>query len=110
MMINQAPTENVDGNDILTVENDYWRDLNDALVRLESGKPQADDFSKVILEGYFKDKAINGVSLLATDYVKQAGVRGDVMEQLVAISNLQDYFETIKNLGTVPAEDTETEG
>lgn len=109
--INQIPTElveNVNSEDeLLRVENQYWREKAEALVRLEQGNPQPDDFKKVILEGYFKDKAINGVSLLATDHVKRAGVRGDIMEQLVAISALEDYFQVIKNLGFAPEEDEE---
>lgn len=109
--INQIPTELVAGasseEELLKIENQYWVDLAQALERLETGKPHPDDFKKVILEGYFKDKAVNGVSLLATDHVKRAGVRGDIMEQLVAISALEDYFHTIKNLGTLPEEDEE---
>jgi hypothetical protein len=103
MLINQAESQlkDTDGNkDLLTVENEYWVNLHNALERLE----QNDDFKLVIKEGYFKDKAVNGVSLLATDYVKKAGARGDIMEQLVAISQLEDYFATIHNLGTIPAD------
>jgi hypothetical protein len=84
--------------ELLMVENNYWMDMNMALERLESNE----DFKKVILDGYFKDKAVNGVSLLATDYVKRGGFRGDIMEALVAISQLQDYFITIKNKGAAP--------
>ena len=107
MLINQAQcnTENAEGKDLLTVENQYWADMYDSLERLKCN----DDFKRVILDGYFKDKAINGVSLLATDYVKRGGFRPDVMEQLVAISNLQDYFATIENLGTTPSIDDEPE-
>lgn len=103
MLINQAESQlkDTDGNkDLLTVENEYWVNLHNALERLE----QNEDFKKVIKEGYFRDKAVNGVSLLATDYVKQAGARGDIMEQLVAISQLEDYFNVIHNLGTIPAD------
>lgn len=103
MLINQAESQfkETDGNkDLLTVENEYWVTMHDALARLE----QNEDFKKVIQVGYFKDKAVNGVSLLATDYVKQAGARGDIMEQLVAISQLEDYFNVIHNLGTIPAD------
>lgn len=110
MLINQAkaPTENVDTNkEILTVENEYWVSLHEALERLENGNPQPDDFKKVILDGYFKDKAINGVSMLAHEHVKQHGLRPDVMEQLVAISNLEDYFITIHNLGSIPVDEDE---
>lgn len=89
--------------EILRVENQYWVDMAQALERLE----QNDDFKKVILEGYFKDKAINGVSLLATDYVKKGGFRPELMEQLIAISQLEDFFMTIKNIGSVPTEEEE---
>lgn len=110
MQINQVPTEMVEKanteDEILRVENEYWVSMNAALERLEKNP----DFKTVILDGYFKDKAINGVSMLATDHVKRGGFRGDIMEQLVAISQLEDYFYTIKNLGTIPEEDEEVEG
>lgn len=108
-MINQmAPTELVEKanseEELMLIENQYWVDTAAALTRLETGNPQPDDFKKVIMDGYFRDKAINGVSMLGTDHVRRSGVRGDIMEQLVAISHLQDYFMTIKGLGTVPEE------
>lgn len=106
MLINQAECavneNNVTGeSEILRVENMYWADMAMALERLEKNE----DFKRVILDGYFKDKAINGVSMLATDHVKRGGFRGDIMEQLVAISQLEDYFATIKGLGTMPVEE-----
>ena len=84
--------------------NSYWVELAEALERLERN----DDFKKVILEGYFKEKSVMGVSLLATDYVKKSGLRTDVMEGLIAISALQDHFQTIKAMGR-PAEYDESE-
>jgi hypothetical protein len=107
MVINQAPLDGVENkteDEIIRVENEYWAEMAQALVRLETGKPQPDDFKKVILEGYFKDKAINGVSLLAVDHIKRNNLRSEVMEQLIAISQLEDYFATIKNLGLTPSE------
>ena len=102
----ESQLKETDGNkDLLTVENEYWVTMHDALERLENNP----DFKLVIKEGYFKDKAVNGVSMLATDYVKSNGLRGDVMEQLVAISQLEDYFATIHNLGTIPADDDDEE-
>jgi hypothetical protein len=77
-------------------EFNHYVGLKQALERLE----QNPDFQKVILEDYFKNKPINGVSLLATDYVKKNGLRGEIMEDLVAVSKLQDYFLNIKRLGT----------
>jgi len=107
MLINQAetaiPTENVSEQEILRVENEYWVTKANDLDKLKT----MPEFQRVILDGYFKDKAINGVSLLATEHVRRAGVRGDVMEQLVAISHLEDYFATIDNLGKMPDEDEE---
>lgn len=108
-MINQIPTEQVEKatteQELLTIENSYWVELWNSLERLKSNE----DFKKVILEGYLKDKAIKGVSLLATDFVKKNSLRADVMEQLVAISNLEDYFITVENLGTVPEVDEDEE-
>lgn len=77
-------------------EYNHYVGLKQALERLE----QNPDFQKLILEDYFKNKPINGVSLLATDYVKKNGLRGEIMEDLVAVSKLQDYFLNIKRLGT----------
>ncbi|WP_169777793.1 hypothetical protein [Campylobacter curvus] len=76
-----------------TTSNEYYVKLDEALKRLESNK----DFQDVILNGYCKDKALAGVMLLGRHDVKKRGERPDVMEELVAISNLQDYFSTIKN-------------
>jgi len=100
-MITQA-ANNVDPQE---QEYLYWRGLKEALERLE----QNEDFNKVILEGYFRDKAVNGVSLLASPQIKAQGKRADIMEALVAISQLEDYFLTIKALGEDIPEDDEDE-
>jgi hypothetical protein len=101
---NQFSTENVEDRELESIKTQYWVDLKESLDKLMKNE----DFKKVILDGYFTDKAVNGVSLLATDYVKQNGHRSDVMEQLIAISALQDYFETIRGLGTdAPADEDE---
>lgn len=108
-MINQNAAENELTAEMLE-EYNYYVGQKQALDRLETNP----DFKKVILEGYFRDKAVNGVSLLATDYVRKNGLRAEIMENLVAISNLQDYFLTIKRRGTEPEddeiEDESTEG
>lgn len=109
MQINQVPTEKVEKanseDELLRVENEYWAEMAKDLAWLRT-TPQ---FKRVILDGYFKDKAINGVSLLATDHVKRGGFRGDIMEQLVAISHLEDYLIMIENLGSAPVDDDEVE-
>ena len=76
-------------------EYNYYVGMIQALERLENNP----DFQKVILDGYFKDKAVNGVSMLASGYIKKNGLRADIIESLVAISQLQDYFITVKQLG-----------
>lgn len=88
---------NLDEQQIYVEENQYWSDMSDSLERLENNE----DFKRVILEGYFKEKAVNGVSLLAQDAIVSGGHRTAVIEDLIAISSLEDFFITIKNLGSV---------
>jgi len=101
MLNNHVPTENVEGKDLESVSREYWVDLKKSLERLEANE----DFKAVVLDGYFKNKAIDGVSLLATDYIIENGLRSRVMESLVAISQLEDYFKTIKAMGGEGSED-----
>lgn len=103
MLINPAPTENVEGKSLEVVENDYYMSMAQALARLK----QNEDFKKLILEGYFKDKAIRGVEIMATDYARVNNLRGAIMEELNGISMLKDYFLTVESLGMKPADDEE---
>ncbi len=103
-MSNQITAENELTADEVK-EYNYYVGMKQALDRLE----QNPDFKKVIMDGYFKDKAINGVSLLATNYIRKNGLRPEVMESLVAISQLQDYFISIKQLGAELPEEDEDE-
>ena len=88
---------------VAVTDNTYWISMQEALERLHNNE----DFKKVILEGYFKDRAVNGVSMLASGHVVDNGLRPQVMEDLIAISRLQDYFLTINNLGSITEEDEE---
>ena len=96
---------NLEDQQIIEVENQYWVDMWTSLERLQHNK----DFKRLILDGYFKDKAVNGVSLLAQDAIVENGMRPRVMEDLVAISKLEDFFITVENLGTIPSEDDDSE-
>lgn len=80
---------------------EYYIDMAEALTRLE----QNADFQKVILKGYLVDRAVMGVSLLADESTKRAGKRPEVFESLVAISSLEDHFNTVRNLGASAAQD-----
>lgn len=93
---------NLNEEEILEVENQYWVNMWNDLRSLK----EDERFKRVILDGYFKDKAINGVSLLARDDVVSNGHRSAVMEDLIAISSLEDFFISIENLGSITAEDS----
>jgi hypothetical protein len=101
-MTNQSSTEPVE---LETADAQYWVELSESLIRLEDNE----DFKKLILSGYIKDKALDSVSLLAVPAMKRAGERPDIMEDLIAISNLQYYFKMVKNFGAMAKEDLETE-
>jgi hypothetical protein len=92
---------NLTEDQMMQAENDYWVDMAESLARLHDNP----DFQKVVLKGYFTDKAVNSVSLLAKDSIVETGRRSAVMEDLIAVSSLQDHFITIRNLGTVSIED-----
>jgi len=94
---------NLGDQQILEVENEYWAGMWESLRNLRNNP----DFKRVVLQGYFRDKAVNGVSLLAQDAVIANGQRSAIMEDLIAISSLEDFFITIENLGSIPPEDDE---
>ena len=94
--MNSQEVENLE-----TVERHHFVERREALERLEKNK----DFQLVITQGYFVDKAVEGVSMLAQEGVKRQGQRPDVMEMLVAISNLEDYFATVKAMGAGAKQD-----
>ena len=79
----------------------YFVGQRQALERLENNP----DFQKVILEGYFKDRAINIVSALGSEHVRRTGTRAELMEEANAISMLQQHFITVKNLGAEAPEE-----
>ena len=80
----------------------YFVGQRQALERLEKNP----DFKFLILEGYFKDRAINIVSALGSEHVRRTSTRGELMEEAIGISMLQQHFVTVKNLGAeAPEED-----
>ncbi len=91
---------NLEQEQLLEVENEYWTGLNKDLIELEKD-PR---FQRLIINGYFKDFVINQTSMLASDVIIREGKRGLIQEQLVAVSHLQEHFSMIKNLGSIPDE------
>lgn len=100
-MNNLKLNENVE---LESADNSYAVEMYEALERLYDNK----DFQKVILDGYFKNEPIRITSMLATDYIRKTGKRPELMEHLVAISNLEDWFNTIVQIGA-PVEYTDEE-
>ena len=92
---------NLEQEQLIETENNYWAGLNKDLTELEND-PR---FQRLILNGYFKDFVVNQTSMLANDSIIREGKRGVIVEQLVAVSHFQDHLMTIKNLGSVPSED-----
>lgn len=105
-LINQEQVkvnENMSDEEILTVGNDYWMQLAHDL----EGLKQDERFQRVILEGYFKDRPINGVFMLDAPGVAENGARKDLMEEMISISKLQWYFKMIESMGSAPEETEE---
>ena len=80
--------ENIDSN------KTYNQKMGEALTRLKSNP----DFQLVILDGYLKDGVLDSVSLLAVPQIKKEGRRTDVMEDLIAASNLSYFFQMTEML------------
>lgn len=81
------------GSDLQTVEITKWIELDKALDRLYKNE----DFKKVILEEYFENKPLGAVSCLSEASFIERNQRGVLMEELVAVSNLQYFFKMIRN-------------
>jgi len=83
--------------EILTVDRteeiDHALTMGKALNNLRKNT----DFKTLILEGYIKNKALASVSLLAVPQIKEQNRRTDIMEDLIASSNLEYYFMMIDN-------------
>ena len=81
--------------EILSIEKDtdHAVKLGEAYKRLAENQ----DFKDLIVEGYLKDKVLASVSLLAVPQIKAQNRRPDVMEDIVAASNLQYFFQMVEN-------------
>ena len=99
MSINQDQTD-VQLEQVEQEEVEQWVSLYESFTRLKANE----DFQKLILDGFIKDKSEMHVSQLATEYVRKAGIRGSIMEELVGISVLQNYFNTVVNMGSFSSE------
>lgn len=84
-------------------ENTYFTEMAAAIERLENNA----DFKKVIMEGYLKEYVLSQHSLLATPMVKRNGTRPEIMETLVATSNLISWMGMVKQFASSYADAVE---
>jgi hypothetical protein len=83
-----------------TVEINGYLEMGEALAILENDP----NFKKVIVEGYFGQSVKDSVSLLSEPAMSQHRVK--VMEDLIAVSNLQYYFQMVKNFHAGAVQDS----
>jgi len=76
-----------------TIEVEHHRTMGEALIRLKENE----DFKTVIMDGYLGQSVKSSVSLLAVPQIKAQGRRVDIMEDLVAASNLKYFFRMVEN-------------
>lgn len=108
-MANIQTTENVD----ITAETDLELAERGAFIKkyealellMDENTPGGKAFKVLVTEGYLKEKAVEYTSMLATEHVRQAGVRGAIMEELVAISAFEQYLLDVQALGAPINED-----
>lgn len=95
-MMNNLLDENVDvsGVELAETDNQYWVNQNNALGALKN-KPY---FKTLIEEGYFKDYVFELVMMLTDRGVVAEGRRNAIIERLVGVAKLQDYFGMVSGL------------
>jgi len=86
-------SETITQDDLMTADLDHAIDMGEAWLRLQRNG----DFKKIITEGYLKEKVLASHSLLAVPQIKDKGRRPDVIEDLIASSNLKFYFKIIEH-------------
>lgn len=79
-----------------TIDVSRWIELDESLTRLYKNK----DFQEVILKAYLEEKPLGAVSCLSEPHFIEHNQRGHLMEELVAISNLQYFFKMIRNFAS----------
>jgi len=102
-MSNLATDEN--SSELIATDNSYWVAMKNALTTLEN-RP---GFNDLVLEGYFKDRVDSLLRELIDTDVMEKGLRGGVIERLVAIARLKEYFSTIKAVGGNGTQEQEDE-
>ena len=89
-------TDNMEADDVVSVDNSYWVGLKEALQVVEKKKA----FDVLINEGYLNSYVKELLAELIDPYTISQGMRGKVVEKLVAVAKFQDYMGTIMAMGS----------
>ena len=89
-------TDNMEADDVVSVDNSYWIGLKEALQVVEKKKA----FNVLINEGYLNSYVKELLAELIDPYTISQGMRGKVVEKLVAVAKFQDYMDTIMAMGS----------
>ena len=89
-------TDNMEADDVVSVDNSYWVGLKEALQVVEKKKA----FNVLINEGYLNSYVKELLAELIDPYTISQGMRGKVVEKLVAVAKFQDYMDTIMAMGS----------
>ena len=89
-------TDNMEADDVVSVDNSYWVGLKEALQVVEKKKA----FDVLINEGYLNSYVKELLAELIDPYTISQGMRGKVVEKLVAVAKFQDYMDTIMAMGS----------
>jgi hypothetical protein len=81
--------------ELVSVDNGYWVAMKNSYTTLQSKQA----FNTLVVDGYIKEKTAELVQALIDPYVVQNGLRTKVLEQLVAVARLKEYFHTIRAMG-----------
>lgn len=81
--------------ELISADNGYWVALKNSYTTLQLKQA----FNTLVVDGYIKEKTAELVQALIDPYVMQQGLRTKVLEQLVAIARLKEYFNTIRAMG-----------
>ena len=94
MTLDKMNDELVD--DVITTDNSYWFNMRNALQTVENKKA----YITLIKDGYLKDYVSELLAELIDPYTISNGLRGKVVEKLVAVARFQDYLDTVTAMGT----------
>lgn len=87
-------------DDVISIDNSYWVNLRNALQTVENKKA----YVTLVKDGYLKEYVDELLAELIDPHTVANGLRGKVVEKLVAVARFQDYLDTVVAVGTTGEE------